>query len=83
MSPVEKPTTTTTTTTLLVDMREAARMLSVSSGTIYNMTKAGELPCVRIRRSVRYAVSDLTAWIAARSCRNSPASGIAFDSHNC
>ncbi|MCO6454708.1 MAG: helix-turn-helix domain-containing protein [Pirellulaceae bacterium] len=48
---------------LLVDVRAAARMLSISPRKIWSITASGELPCVRIGRAVRYAVADLEAWI--------------------
>jgi excisionase family DNA binding protein len=48
---------------LLVTAREAARMLSLSERTVWGLSKAGELPTVRIGRSVRYDPRDLQAWI--------------------
>ena len=30
------------------------------------MTNAGEIPCVRLGRSVRYSMADLQQWIEAR-----------------
>jgi len=51
---------------LLVDAREAARLLSVSPRTLWAMTHQGDLPCVRIGRLVRYDVAGLTRWVADR-----------------
>ena len=49
---------------LLLSSREAARLLSVSPRTLWACTKPrGELPSVRIGRSVRYHVADLERWI--------------------
>lgn len=48
---------------LLVDSREAARMLSISARTLWTFTAKGEIPCVRIGKAVRYSVDDLRAWI--------------------
>ena len=50
----------------LVNSREAARLLAVSPRTLWAMQKSGELPVVRIRRSIRFGVKDLEAWIEAR-----------------
>jgi excisionase family DNA binding protein len=60
-------TTPSTDGRLLVDQREAARLLSLSTRTVYLMSKDGRLPCLRIGRSVRYSPVDLAAWIAANS----------------
>ena len=48
---------------LLLTPREAAKALSICEKTIYTLTKSGELPAVRIGRSVRYALEDLRAFI--------------------
>jgi len=51
---------------LLVNEREAAKLLSVSPRTIWARSASGELPIVRIGRSKRYDVSDLRAFIEAQ-----------------
>ena len=52
---------------LLVDCRDAARMLSISPRALWSLTKNGELPAVRIgKRSVRYDVESLRRWIDQR-----------------
>src|SRR6266498_3583688 len=48
---------------LLVNDREAARLLGVCAKTIYLLTKRGELPAVRIGRAVRYDVQDLRGFV--------------------
>jgi excisionase family DNA binding protein len=48
---------------LLVDAREAARLLSISERTLWTLTDQGELPRVKIGRSVRYSVRDLERYI--------------------
>jgi excisionase family DNA binding protein len=53
-------------TPLLVSAREASRLLCLSQRSLYTLTKRGELPAVRIGRAVRYAVTDLRAWIESR-----------------
>lgn len=54
------------TPTLLVTPREAAKALSICEKTLWSLTKCGELPAVRIGRSVRYDVADLRAFIERR-----------------
>ena len=48
---------------LLVDEREAARLLSCSTRTLYNLRKRGELPAIKIGEAVRYDVEDLREFI--------------------
>jgi excisionase family DNA binding protein len=47
---------------ILVDSREAARRLSISPRTLWSLTKSGEIPSLKIGKSVRYRVSDLETW---------------------
>lgn len=48
---------------LLVRADEAARMLGVCRSKAYAMLASGELPAVRIGRSVRVPVAALRAWV--------------------
>lgn len=48
---------------MLVNVKTAARLLSISSRKLWSMTAGGELPCVRCGRLVRYDPADLRAWI--------------------
>ena len=48
---------------MLLTLREAAKALSVCERTLYALTKAGQLPAVRIGRAVRYDVADLRGYI--------------------
>lgn len=54
---------------LLVDTREAARLLAVSPRTVWSMMARGELPTVRLGRAVRVRMADLEAFVAARAGR--------------
>jgi hypothetical protein len=50
---------------LLVDSAEAARMLSVSTRTLWSRTAPrGPIPVVRVGRLTQYAIEDLRAYIA-------------------
>jgi predicted DNA-binding transcriptional regulator AlpA len=53
---------------LLLDAREAARVLSVSPRKLWAMTFEDRpaLPHIRCGRLVRYAVADLERWIESR-----------------
>jgi len=55
---------------LLVPPRTAAKMLSLSEKTLYNLTRAGEIPVLRLERAVRYQVSDLESWISKKISEN-------------
>ena len=50
---------------LLWTSRESAAALSVSERTLWKLTNEGDIPCVRIGRSVRYDPADIRAWIDA------------------
>lgn len=51
---------------LLVDRREAARLLGVSGGTIDNLRARGELPSLKIATRRLFDVADLRRFIDAR-----------------
>jgi excisionase family DNA binding protein len=53
----------------LLSSREAAKYLGISPRTLWSLTACNELPCVRIGRSVRYDLHDLSAWIESRKTR--------------
>lgn len=58
--------TPTTTAPLLVDRREAGRLLGVSPGTIDNLRTRGELPSVKLLSRRLFDVADLRRYIEAR-----------------
>ncbi len=47
----------------LLTAKEAAGVLSISPRLLWSLTASGEIPCVRIRRAVRYDSDDLDKWI--------------------
>lgn len=51
---------------LLVDRREAGRLLGVSPGTIDNLRTRGELPSVKLLARRLYDVADLRRFIESR-----------------
>jgi len=61
--------TTDTTPTLALRPREAAKALRISPRTLWQMTRDGVIPSVRLgdgkRKTVLYPVADLTAWLTA------------------
>jgi excisionase family DNA binding protein len=48
---------------MLLTVRQAAEALQISERKLWGMAAAGEIPRVRIGRSVRYDPTDLRAWI--------------------
>jgi len=50
---------------MLLTVRATARALALSEKTIFNLTKAGRLPAVRVGRAVRYALVDVRAFVKA------------------
>ncbi len=51
---------------MLVDRREAGRLLGVSPGTIDNLRTRGELPSVKLLSRRLFDVADLRRYIEAR-----------------
>lgn len=54
------------TTDCLFRPREAAQWLKISERSLWSLTQRGELPAVRIGRSVRYVLADLIVFVEAR-----------------
>lgn len=50
----------------LLRVTEAARFLSLGRSKTYELISGGELPVVRIGRSVRVPVAGLRAWLEAK-----------------
>jgi hypothetical protein len=63
---VASNTNTPTTTPMLVDRREAGRLLGVSPGTIDNLRLRSELPSVKLLSRRLFDVADLRRYIEAR-----------------
>jgi excisionase family DNA binding protein len=49
---------------MMVSAKEAGRMLSLSTRTLYNLRQTGELRAIHVGRSIRFSVEDIKAWIA-------------------
>ncbi len=51
---------------LLIDTKQAAKLLKVSERTLWGMWNSGEMPKpIRIGRAVRWSYAELRAWVAA------------------
>ncbi len=59
-------TNETTTRALLVSIKQASEMLSISRSVIYQLMDAGQLTPIRIGRSVRLPVEQLEQFVADR-----------------
>jgi nitrogen PTS system EIIA component len=55
-----------------IDVKEAARLLSVSEKTIYRWIKQGDLPAYRINDMYRFNRAELLEWATARRVGVSP-----------
>lgn len=57
--------------TLALRPREAAKALGISPRLLWQLTKDGRIPCVRIgglkRRTVLYPLADLQAWLSHKA----------------
>ena len=52
---------------ILLRADEAAKALGVSQAQVFKLAQRGELPCVRIGRSVRFPRKALQAWIEEKT----------------
>lgn len=61
------------TPALALRPREAARALGISTRTLWQLTKDGHIPCVRVgsgtRKTVLYPVAELQAWLSRQTVR--------------
>ena len=53
--------------TVLLAVREGAKVLGLPVNRVYEMTARGELPSVRLGRSVRIPADALQRWIEERT----------------
>lgn len=61
------------TSPLALRPREAARLLAVSPRTLWEWTRAGLVPCVRVgtgkRLTVLYPVAELKSWLERQAAK--------------
>ncbi len=55
------------TDTLLLRPEDAARELGIGRSKTYELLRRGEIPSIRIGRSVRVPAAQLREWIARRA----------------
>lgn len=64
-------TTTNVSAPLALRPREAAKALGISTRHLWQLTKDGLIPCVRVgngkRRTVLYPLADLQAWLTRQA----------------
>jgi excisionase family DNA binding protein len=54
----------------LLNVREAARVLSVSVRTVYGLIESGQLPAFRVGGQLRLSRTVLAAWLAEQTTRS-------------
>jgi len=52
---------------LLAKAPAAAKVLGISTRTLWDLTQRGEIACIRIGRSVRYSTDYLEEWVRSRA----------------
>ena len=64
-------TTISVSSPLALRPREAAKALGISPRLLWQLTKDGHVPCVRVgsgkRRTVLYPVAELQAWLSQQA----------------
>jgi hypothetical protein len=71
------PTSTAGLPPLLVNTREAARLLGISARLLWTLTNRGDVPCVRLGGAVRYRPESLQRLVARREGKGCPAVEVA------
>jgi excisionase family DNA binding protein len=61
----------------LLTAREVAERLGFSPETVLRWTRAGDLPALRLGRSLRYRPADVDAWLELRSTADPGGSDVA------
>jgi excisionase family DNA binding protein len=57
---------------MLLTVRQASKVLSISERSLWTLTANGEIQAVRFGRSVRYDPADLKKWIEAKKNSQKP-----------
>jgi excisionase family DNA binding protein len=64
-------TTASVSSPLALRPREAAKALGISPRLLWQLTKDGKVPCVRVgagkRKTVLYPLADLQAWLTRQA----------------
>lgn len=55
--------------TAVLDARETAAYLSISTPYVYELVRSGELPHTRVGKNLRFRLVDLDAYLEARTSR--------------
>lgn len=58
---------------LLIRVAEAAERLSIARSKAYLMAQAGDLPVVRLGKSIRVPVDELDAWVQRKITKSGAA----------
>jgi excisionase family DNA binding protein len=65
-------TPTASSPPILFTEQQASEALSLSPGTLYGLRRRGEIPFVKIGRSIRYIPSTLDAWVRSQAIQTPP-----------
>ena len=49
--------------TRLIDIKECAELLGLSSNTLYSWVSQGKIPYVKVGRSTKFDIKDIEKWI--------------------
>ncbi len=56
----------------LIDVRELARILNVPTTWLYQRTRIGAIPCIRIGKYVRFNSEEVLAFFRSKSADGKP-----------
>ena len=64
---IHDKTTTVPVARLLLNSKEAAASMGISTKTLWTLTVGGKIPCIRLGKLVRYSPAALQDWIDANN----------------
>ncbi len=70
--PHQVPRATPSEDRLLLTPRETAKRLAISERHLFELTRTGQLPCVRVGRNVRCSVETIQKWVRDTESTDQP-----------
>jgi excisionase family DNA binding protein len=56
----------------LLTVKELAEILNVKEKTLYQWTELGQIPCIKLNRTLRFDEDDIEAWVKSKKKEPEP-----------
>ena len=64
-----------TTSESLWNVKDLAKYLRTTTHAIYKLVERGQVPCIRIGKSIRFDPAEIREWVKSKSCPITPPDG--------